>query len=477
MKEFREKSTNRPISFKMGSERGRLFFLVFLCLGLAVVPTTLNFFSLTVQMVPPIISSVYYHYFRQYLRNVPPGSTTVNHYIFYSLSWTAQIIIIYFNLLTLAFSIFQATIQGNLAFCIVLTPHFLWVPLALHFTFMTAIKLFITVKPQRFLEVNHERLWRCLQATIVVLTCADSMTKLYVNHESYCSSPIVTFMANAVGHMNLTKQTVGQEVSIVAERHFPSVLIFFVVACMNYCIASIILLSRQRKKSKINIAPHFELIPFQQHQATTSDVPNFQVGPSQGELINNSGLREQVQESSLQLTTTGNSQTSSTVQEPSSIFIIQVQEQNVQSPVQQDEQSSRSNQSQTIAEPTASSSREVYGVRSLGDQEFLPEDDGRRGNKVQIPSEPQQSQTTTKKLFKVVTLGGFISGVSMTILVTFFFLDKKIHLTLYRVVAKLLLAILVLMPVYWVHSIPEAKNLMSRKIKTLTGIWPTQTHT
>lgn len=151
--------------------------LCLLCLSYIIVPSP-SLLSTTIQVVPLSISGVYYHYFRKHLETIPAGSTTVNHYIFKSLTWIAQTFIVYIVLISLASTLFQSSLDSfaeNYPWttCSVLSPVPLAILLGMHFLFMSAMKLFITILPHRFLEINHENLWRYIKGTILLIKSSN----------------------------------------------------------------------------------------------------------------------------------------------------------------------------------------------------------------------------------------------------------------------------------------------------------------
>ena len=82
-----------------------LFYLVLPSPSLVLIPIQVLFLT---------ISVVYYYYFRQYLKTVPAGSTTINHYIFISLTWNVQMSLAFIHLLIFSFYTFQSSLQDIL---------------------------------------------------------------------------------------------------------------------------------------------------------------------------------------------------------------------------------------------------------------------------------------------------------------------------------------------------------------------------
>ena len=120
---------------------------------------------------------------------------------------------------------------------------------------------------------------------------------------------------------------------------------------------------------------------------------------------------------------------------------------------------------QILSTPTVLSSRSDDGP--VGQQEWGIQNT--TASTTPMPSSDTISSlqaSQSKKNFGVLSLFGFISGVSLTIgLSLLTWLDLRSYLVLSRVVTKLMVVILELMPVYWMHCIPEAKALMYRRLK------------
>ena len=160
--------------------RNKRIGIALLCLiGIAniIVPSP-SLLSITIQVVPLSISGIYYHYFRKYLETVPYGSTTVNHYIFTSLTWNAQLVIGYIFLLNLTSYMFNSSLQSLAeshpwTLCLVLSPAYITIPLGVHFVSLAAIKLYISILPYRFVGLNHENLWRNIKGELLLISARD----------------------------------------------------------------------------------------------------------------------------------------------------------------------------------------------------------------------------------------------------------------------------------------------------------------
>ena len=100
-------------------------------------------------------------------------------------------------------------------------------------------------------------------------------------------------------------------------------------------------------------------------------------------------------------------------------------------------------------------------ARTLDNQELS-------ASEAQGKAEESNTQTTAKKILRVVSLAGFVSGISLTFIVIGFNIsDTRNNVTLNRLLHKGILLILELIPVYWMQSLPEARNLMIRRLKAL----------
>ena len=107
--------------------------------------------SIPIQVLFLTISVVYYYYFRQYLKTVPAGSTTITHYIFISLTWNVQMFLAFIHFLIFSFYTFKSSLQDilhekPLILCHLLNPVYLILPLILHLLFLAGIKLFILIQ-------------------------------------------------------------------------------------------------------------------------------------------------------------------------------------------------------------------------------------------------------------------------------------------------------------------------------------------
>ena len=80
---------------------------------------------------------------------------------------------------------------------------------------------------------------------------------------------------------------------------------------------------------------------------------------------------------------------------------------------------------------------------------------------------PDKGQTKSS-MKKVVQIMSFLSGFILTIShVLFITGDLERHMSVIRVVVKLVTKVLELMPVYWMQRMPEARNLMYRRLKDM----------
>ena len=212
-----------------------------LILGYVVVPTP-SPLSITIQVITLTLSGVYYHYFRKYLEATPAGSTTVNHYIFTSFTLFAQLNLGYSHLFILASYMFQSQIQKildsseNLLLCSLLSPQYLVTPLCLHLLFMTCIKLYITIHPQRFLGINFEKLWRYLQVIGAVITVAEFLFRLGTNG-NICNQKSAPFIGMFLGFKINEDTFVGKNGK---QDTIPLLSILIILACAIYLIASLI---------------------------------------------------------------------------------------------------------------------------------------------------------------------------------------------------------------------------------------------
>ena len=88
--------------------------ILLLGLGSVVAPPQ-SIYWLPLQVSSPILSIINYHYFRQFLQATAPGSTTVNHYVFLSLTLISQACIGYPCFLMIASSLCPGLVESLIA--------------------------------------------------------------------------------------------------------------------------------------------------------------------------------------------------------------------------------------------------------------------------------------------------------------------------------------------------------------------------
>lgn len=457
-----------------------------------------------------IVSGLAYYFFRQYLKTVPPGSTTVNHYIFYSLTWAAQLSVGYVHILILASTFVQDSMLGiiesspSLA-CTLLNPGLIGFPMAMHFTLMMAIKLYITVLPNRFMGMNHEKFWRCLQVTGLLVFVASIATKLQTG--TLCNPKAALIMTNTFISQNITIEDFGQDINSNSTHLIPTPFLCFALACVLFLAASIIQAVKKKqlfRKWRL-VSPKFTnktiAVPSTENLAIPTVQPSF-LGQAPNNLDSETTLqsRRQVHVHSLGMPSTVdneimltpvedvNSRTpvfnTPSVQSPSrdqkkvhvfpilaktkkssssgtttNAIIIPMNTPPVQTNPPFQVYQSQSN-FQSLAPGRNSQSQESRPTLQQGANKQFTFNENTLFN-------PDKGQTKSS-MKKVVQIMSFLSGFILTIShVLFITGDLERHMPVIRVVVKLVTKVLELMPVYWMQRMPEARNLMYRRLKDM----------
>lgn len=207
-------------------------------LGYLVMPTA-SLLTITIQVVLLGLSCVCYYYFRKYLEATPAGSLTVNHYILISFTMLACFLLGYMHLLILGSYMFQFQIQKIIdsnetsLICSLFSPLFLVTPLCFHLLYMTGLKLYITVYPQRFLGINHEKLWRYLKVIVAVITVAVILLRLGTNGNT-CNPKSAPFFSIFLGFKIKDETFIGNEATL------STVPLILFLACLFFLVASLI---------------------------------------------------------------------------------------------------------------------------------------------------------------------------------------------------------------------------------------------
>ena len=150
----------------------------------------------------------------------------------------------------IASSLFPAIIErlidsSPMVACSVLSPHLLVVPVALHYLFLAGLKLFITVLPQRFISLNHERLWRRLKAAGLIIALSDIAGRLLLNHGSICYPKLAVVLSQTFLGIEINEKAFGNEDGVFFENTLPTPLLCFLLSCFISLIASLIILVKK----------------------------------------------------------------------------------------------------------------------------------------------------------------------------------------------------------------------------------------
>ena len=477
--------------------KGRLgaALILIISLGSVALPSP-SVYSLPAQMIPPISSGVYSHYFRQYLKSTPAGSTTVNHYLFQSLSWMSQICVGYVHFLILVSAVVgQTSIQHMYKtrpdfVCTVLSPYFIVVPFALHFSAMTGIKFFMAVQPERLLRVNQEKLWRCLQLTCLGITVTDLASRMIMNSGSLCHPGIAIRMSKTYLGINQPNEYFDEEKFV----NLPTPLIFLLLACFNYLAAIMIKKFLPNKSSPA--VPHIQIEP--QEQDSNSSKPNLaDAMPTKEQttgfntVIGDPETLVSVEEPTVKQPDSNSMTLAYNERKLNMIEVVPMHYDNTGTPLALESKfqpyKDDATQFSMIVEPTSSlqgsktttpqgqmSFRELASkiiCEPIEPQIMLaesalsspePRSDVRTDNT--RGEEPQSS----KKVLRSLHFIGFVILVSITfLLVMLILLGLRIECGIHKLMHKFIVVILEWLPVIWINCIPDASDLMHRRLKAV----------
>ena len=303
--------------------------------------------------------------------------------------------------------------------------------------------------------------------TGVIITVSDTVLRLWLN-DTMCYLRLAILYSNFLG-ISLKEETFAVEEK--GSYDIPSVPIIFILACLMYLTASLIWYWKRRSIRTIKVAPLVEVgAYYQQPQKESSTEISIQqpleVPQALMSVTDTTTTHPNAQEISHSLP---NQLTSGR-----QIGTIQV----ASAPIHSEEGQDSGTSSLIHMEKSKSqeeNSRKIFVLsaspQSAEDIEKSHQDCNEDGV-VQLNIEPsrsnleQQPNTTPRKIFNLLSLGGFISGIGITCIVLYFrAVDPRIKSS--RLLLNLFSLILKLMPVYWMENIPEAKTLMVRKIKNL----------
>ena len=427
--------------------------------------------SILMQVIFLTISGIYYYYFRQYLKTVPAGSTTINHYIFISFTWSVQMYLAFIHLCIVSFYTFQSSLQDildekPLFLCFMLNPVYLILPLCMHLLFLAGIKLFILIQPHRFLGLNHEKLWTFLKAAMVISVVIDVLCRLLQDNGIICNPKSAFFLSQFLG-LNVTTESFPSKALFIP---FPNIAL--VISCIIYLAATLISTwntrSQQRRQIGI-IAPSIEPGGASAKLSNDASVQQAWVVEAVDVSIPLQGMgnvrsitnfeREEVVRSNLVQALIHASAESDALGPPAGIQkdtrpdnglqIIHVQS-------FQDDSSSSQDQRED-------------GIQSLG-VEVLQSSTQHIQSSASVPSLTlQPSKSSAQEVMKVISFGGFISGTSLLVIVIF--LDIVNHQRempkVSEIGVKIFLLVWELLPVYWIKRIPEARDFMQRHLPNL----------
>ena len=435
-------------------------FICILSLSYIVVPSP-SLLSIQIQAIPLTVSGVYYHFFRKYLKSVPAGSATINHYIYISFTWVVQVFLAFIHLLLLSSFLFQSSFQSKieeypLLFCPLLSPMYLTLPLCMHFLYMAGIKLLILIYPKGLLGWNHEKIWRFLQAAVVLAVVVDVLNRLYLTNGIICNPKVAIYFTIFLG-LDVTMETFPPGIKSL---FIPTSLITLVLACFTYLAASLIKAWKIRSQpSHVDIAPSIAIgasVPTVSRNMSSNQETSF------SHHITNVGKEEVVRSNLVQAlihTPPENAQPGNRFQ------IIQVQSLHDASLSSLDQ----------VEEEIQILGVEVVQSRSPGGSAEPTQ------SSTQHPSlslQLSKSKSTLDKAIKVISFGGFFGGTSLLLIVLYLnTIDTREELVLSTITMKILILVFELMPVYWMRRIPEAREFMLRHLPNfLQGVSKTLLH-
>ena len=424
--------------------------------------------SILMQVIFLTISGIYYYYFRQYLKTVPAGSTTINHYIFISFTWSVQMYLAFIHLCIVSFYTFQSSLQDildekPLFLCFMLNPVYLILPLILHLFFMAGIKLFILIQPHRFLGLNHEKLWRFLKAAMVISVVIDVLCRLLLNNGIICNPTSAFFFSQFLG-LNVTKDSFPAKALFIP---FPKIAL--VLSCIIYLTATLISTWNTRSQQRRQIAPSID------------------TGGASAKLPNDASVQQawvvEAVDASIPLQGMGNVRSITNIEREEVVRSNLVQalihasaESDALGPpagIQKDTRPDNGLQIihvQSFQDDSSSSQdQREDGIQSLG-VEVLQSSTQHIQSSASVPSLTlQPSKSSAQEVMKVISFGGFISGTSLLVIVIFLNIvnHQREMPKVSEIGVKIFLLVWELLPVYWIKRIPEARDFMQRHLPNL----------
>ena len=426
--------------------------------------------SIPVQVLFLTISVVYYYYFRQYLKTVPAGSTTINHYIFISLTWNVQMFLAFIHLLIFSFYTFQSSLQDildekPLILCHLLNPVYLILPLCMHLLFLAGIKLFILCQSHRFLGLNHEKLWRFIKAAMVISVVIDVLCRLLQDNGIICNPKSAFFLSQFLG-LNVTTESFPSKAFFIP---FPNIAL--VMSCIIYLTATLISTwnTRSQQRRQIGII-----------------APSIEPGGASAKLPNDASVQQawvvEAVDASIPLQGMGNVRSITNIEREEVVRSNLVQalihasaESGALGPPAGIQEETRQNGLQTIhvqsCQDDSSSSQDQRedGIQSLG-VEVLQSSTQHIQSSASVPSLTlQPSKSSAQEVMKVISFGGFISGTSLLVIVIFLNIvnHQREMPKVSEIGVKIFLLVWELLPVYWIKRIPEARDFMQRHLPNL----------
>ena len=431
--------------------------------------------SILMQVIFLTISGIYYYYFRQYLKTVPAGSTTINHYIFISFTWNVQMYLAFIHLCIVSFYTFQSSLQDILGekplfLCIMINPVYLILPLCMHLLFLAGIKLFILIQPHRFLGLNHEKLWTFLKAAMVITVIIDVLCRVLQDNGIICNPKSAFFLSQFLG-LNVTTESFPSKAFFIP---FPNIAL--VMSCIIYLTATLISTWNTRSQQR----RHIGII-----------APSIEPGGASAKLPNDASVQQawvvEAVDVSIPLQGMGNVRSITNFEREEVVRSNLVQalihaspESGALGPPAGIQEETRQNGLQTIhvqsCQDDSSSSQDQRedGIQSLG-VEVLQSSTQHIQSSASVPSLTlQPSKSRTQGVIKVISFGGFISGTSMLLLVIFLTITnyQREMPKVSAIGSKIFLLVWELLPVYWIKRIPEARDFMQRHLPNFLQGFP-----
>ena len=209
------------------------------CIGFLITPRR-NIYFFPVQVLPSSISHVYYYYFRRFIGSRPPGQQTINHYLYTSLSFVGQASLLHAQI-WLTVSQVEALSENAIkslflaypkAGCILLNfPPFKVLHMAYVFSLMSCVRVLLFFSPNRFMALNHEKVFRVMLGGGLVLTVFETMRRQLTSGVN-----CLQFIPYLISSLGFQPDEIPFETTRTSN---PSLTFFLILTCVNFSIPSL----------------------------------------------------------------------------------------------------------------------------------------------------------------------------------------------------------------------------------------------